>query len=113
MIYLLVIFCRYYNQINHLLTKLPQDIDLNFEFSTPFPDNSAFSVAENYAQSDINYEKCALLFNIAAWYSQKATHQSRNSTESIKSALQDLQVGLYVVNYYPYKLNSIVIFRCL
>ncbi|TIB74657.1 BRO1-domain-containing protein [Wallemia mellicola] len=100
-------FMEYYNQINHLLTKLPQDIDLNFEFSTPFPDSSAFSVAENYAQSDINYEKCALLFNIAAWYSQKATHQSRNSTESIKGALQDLQLSSGVFDLLIENLSSL------
>ncbi|TIA86897.1 hypothetical protein E3P99_03538 [Wallemia hederae] len=87
------VFAEYLHQLTHIATKLPQDIDVPFEFATPFPDSSAFSVAENHAQSDLVYEKCALLFNIAASYSQKATQRSRTSTEGIRGALQDLQLS--------------------
>lgn len=102
---------RYLHQLNHLSTKLPKDIDIHFEFATPFPDSSAFSVEENYALSDIHYEKCALLFNIAAFYSQKATQRSRTSTDGIKGALQDLQVGCLLV-YKATHLIGLAIVGC-
>ena len=84
---------EYLNHLNNLLLKFPSDLNLNFEYWLPFPNDASYSLNECYTLSDLNYERCCLLFNIGAYYSQKASHQSRSDTQSIKLALQDLQLS--------------------
>ncbi|TIA93959.1 hypothetical protein E3P81_00544 [Wallemia ichthyophaga] len=85
-------FPEYLHQLTYISTRLPRDI-ISFDFATPFPHTAAFSTEESYALADIHYEKAALLFNIAAAFSQSAAQRSRASTDGIKAAIQDLQLS--------------------
>ncbi|TDL25855.1 pH-response regulator [Rickenella mellea] len=72
-------FIKYHAQLVFILTKLPSDIGLSIPYHSAF---SPSSPPESI--SSLVYERAALLFNLAATYSQLALSEDRSHPDGIK-----------------------------
>ncbi|KAI0065090.1 BRO1-domain-containing protein [Artomyces pyxidatus] len=72
----------YHAQLVFALTKLPADIGLEIPYATVFSPPNALPVT----LSNLHYERCSILFNLAALYSQLATSEDRSNSEGVKRA---------------------------
>ena len=103
----LLILSRYHAQLVSIISKLPNDvsrqqldvsvlqpkafIQINLQFSyTPAFFHSALPISF----SNLAYERAAVLFNLAALYSQLAANEDRSSQEGVKRASVYFQAGL-------------------
>ncbi|TFY67754.1 hypothetical protein EVG20_g3830 [Dentipellis fragilis] len=64
-----------------ILTKLPVDIALEISYATVFAPTSL-----PVTLSNLQFERCATLFNLAALYSQLASAEDRSKTAGVKRA---------------------------
>jgi programmed cell death 6-interacting protein len=72
---------KYHAQLAFIMTKLPIDIGLEISYTQAFQPKSSPIVSPNLA-----YERAAVIFNLAALYSQLSNAQDRVSEEGIKRA---------------------------
>lgn len=73
---------NYHAQLVFILAKLPPDINLEFSYGHAFDSPSSFPVTLR----SIAFERAAVLFNIAALYSQLAASEDRSSQDGLKRA---------------------------
>ncbi|EJD06562.1 BRO1-domain-containing protein [Fomitiporia mediterranea MF3/22] len=85
---------KYCAQLAFILTKLPVDISLTFPYSV------ALRPSERWIEiSNIAYERVAMLFNLAALYSQLASGEDRSHAEGIKRASAYYQNAAGTLSY--------------
>ncbi|KAJ1719856.1 pH-response regulator protein palA/rim20, partial [Coemansia erecta] len=77
---------RYYAQLSFLLSKFPADVNVRFAWHCAFDPAAATA-----ALQDLNLERAAVLFNIAAAYSQLAGRESRADKDGLTKAFGALQ----------------------
>ncbi|KAI0264511.1 BRO1-domain-containing protein [Gloeopeniophorella convolvens] len=84
----------YQAQLVFILTKLPADIALDISYAPVFsPDALPVSL------SNLHFERCCLLFNLAALYSQLGLAEDRSTPEGVKRALAFYQSAAGVFSY--------------
>ncbi|KAF9779034.1 BRO1-domain-containing protein [Thelephora terrestris] len=88
-------FLDYHAQLVFILTKLPADIGLEIPYSLAF----ASSNTRPISLSNIVYERCAVLFNLASLYSQIAYAEDRSSPDGLKTASKYYQQAAGVLKY--------------
>ncbi|THH09151.1 hypothetical protein EW145_g2207 [Phellinidium pouzarii] len=72
---------KYYAQLTFMLTKVPVDIGLDIPYSAALKSSDPWIIIPNLA-----YERAAVLFNLAALYSQLAVAEDRSHPDGIKRA---------------------------
>ncbi|KAH9058360.1 pH-response regulator [Lactarius vividus] len=71
----------YHAQLAFILTKLPEDITLDIPYAPVFsPDSLPVSL------SNLHYERCCVLFNLASLYSQLGLAEDRTNPDGVKRA---------------------------
>ncbi|KAI0313744.1 BRO1-domain-containing protein [Amylostereum chailletii] len=84
----------YHAQLVFILTKFPPDIGLQVSFDPVFaPTNSPVTL------SNLHYERCSILFNLAARYSQLAAMEDRSKPEGVKQASAYYQYAAGSLSY--------------
>ncbi|KAJ6619711.1 BRO1-like domain-containing protein [Mycena sp. CBHHK59/15] len=76
----------YHAQLLSILTKLPTDIQLEIAYAPAFSPASLPVTLRNIA-----FERAAVLFNLAALYSQLAGSEDRSNVDGIKRAIPNYQ----------------------
>ncbi|RDB25545.1 pH-response regulator protein palA/RIM20 [Hypsizygus marmoreus] len=76
----------YHAQLVSILTKLPTDIHLEISYAPAFQSNAVPITLKNLA-----FERCGVLFNLAALYSQLAASEDRSTMDGIKRATANYQ----------------------
>ncbi|KAL1669364.1 BRO1-like domain-containing protein [Schizophyllum commune] len=76
-------FTRYHAQLLRIQSKLPADIGLPIAYGAAFADPNALPITLN----DLHFERAALLFNLAALYSQLGASEDRSTFDGIKRAM--------------------------
>ncbi|GBE87997.1 pH-response regulator protein palA/RIM20 [Sparassis crispa] len=84
----------YHAQLVFVLTKLPPDIGLEIPYAPVF-DSSALPIN----LSNLAYERSAVLFNLAALYSQLAASADRSTPQGLKQAIAYYQNAAGTLNY--------------
>ncbi|KAL1722637.1 BRO1-like domain-containing protein [Schizophyllum commune] len=74
---------RYHAQLLRIQSKLPADIGLPIAYGAAFADPNALPITLN----DLRFERAALLFNLAALYSQLGASEDRSTFDGIKRAM--------------------------
>ncbi|KAK0483604.1 BRO1-like domain-containing protein [Armillaria novae-zelandiae] len=77
---------NYHAQLLSILTKLPSDIGLDISYASVFSPNTIPVTLRSLA-----FERAAVLFNLAALYSQLANNEDRSHLEGIKRAISCYQ----------------------
>ncbi|KAI5122282.1 hypothetical protein M0805_002362 [Coniferiporia weirii] len=72
---------KYYAQLTFVLTKMPVDIGLDIPYAAALHPSVPWTTIPNLA-----YERAAVLFNLAALYSQLAVAEDRSHPDGIKRA---------------------------
>lgn len=75
-------FLKYNAQLGFVLAKLPSDINLEIAYAHAFSTPSSIPVALR----SLAFERAAVLFNLAALYSQLAIAEDRSSQDGLKRA---------------------------
>ncbi|KAF8842107.1 BRO1-domain-containing protein [Paxillus ammoniavirescens] len=75
-------FLSYHAQLVFTLTKLPSDIDLEFAYAHAFSPTTSIPITLR----SLAFERAAILFNLAALYSQLAASEDRSSQDGLKRA---------------------------
>ncbi|KAF7316870.1 pH-response regulator protein palA/RIM20 [Mycena chlorophos] len=88
----------YHAQLLSIVSKLPVDIGLDFAYAHVFSPSSIPVSLRNIA-----FERAAVVFNIAALYSQLAASEDRSNSDGIKRAIPYYQVSS--------RLNTLTILR--
>lgn len=71
----------YHAQLAFILTKLPEDITLDIPYAPVFsPDSLPVSL------SNLHFERCCVLFNLASLYSQLGLAEDRTNPDGVKRA---------------------------
>ncbi|KAH8994859.1 pH-response regulator [Lactarius akahatsu] len=71
----------YHAQLAFILTKLPEDITLDIPYTPVFsPDSLPVSL------SNLHFERCCVLFNLASLYSQLGLAEDRTNPDGVKRA---------------------------
>jgi programmed cell death 6-interacting protein len=84
---------RYYKCLTSIETRFPISSEKgNVRISFPWTD--AFRPSKKTSQSNIHFEKAAVLFNVAAVISQQALQVDRATADGIKEACKLFQVEL-------------------
>ncbi|KAI9061298.1 pH-response regulator [Trametes sanguinea] len=84
----------YHAQLVYILTKLPADIGLEIPYAPAF-DSSALPITLN----NLVYERAAILFNLAALYSQLGSAEDRSKPEGLKQAIKFYQSAAGTLAY--------------
>ncbi|PFH52959.1 hypothetical protein AMATHDRAFT_138650 [Amanita thiersii Skay4041] len=84
----------YHAQLSSILSKLPTDIQLDIAYAPAFTPTAVPLPLRNLA-----FERAAVLFNLAALYSQLATSEDRASTDGIKRATTNYQLAAGTLSY--------------
>ncbi|KAJ7104194.1 BRO1-like domain-containing protein [Mycena belliarum] len=84
----------YHAQLLSVLTKLPTDIQLEIAYAPVFSPTSLPVTLRNIA-----FERAAVLFNLAALYSQLAASEDRSSADGIKRAIPNYQQAAGTLSY--------------
>ncbi|KAF9477921.1 BRO1-domain-containing protein [Pholiota conissans] len=84
----------YHIQLVSVLTKLPTDIQLSISYAPVFNDSAIPITLNNLA-----FERAAVLFNLAALYSQLASSEDRSTTEGIRRAVSNYQQAAGTLSY--------------
>lgn len=68
---------------------------MQYQIGLEFPYSPAFasSVAASISLTNLLYERCGVLFNLASLYSQIAHAEDRSSPEGLKAASKYFQVN--------------------
>ncbi|PPR00900.1 hypothetical protein CVT24_000385 [Panaeolus cyanescens] len=85
---------KYNAQLVSVLTKLPSDIQLAFSYTSSFNPSGGFVTLNS-----IVFERAAVLFNLAALYSQLAGVQDRSSAEGITRAASNYQYAAGTLSF--------------
>ncbi|KAF8638258.1 hypothetical protein AX17_002280 [Amanita inopinata Kibby_2008] len=84
----------YHAQLSSILSKLPTDIQLDIAYAPAFsPANIPITLRS------LAFERAAVLFNLAALYSQLATSEDRACIDGIKRATTNYQLAAGTVSY--------------
>ncbi|KIM56911.1 hypothetical protein SCLCIDRAFT_1219945 [Scleroderma citrinum Foug A] len=75
-------FLKYNAQLGFVLAKLPSDINLEIAYAHAFSTPSSIPVTLR----SLTFERAAVLFNLAALYSQLASAEDRSSQDGLKRA---------------------------
>ncbi|KAJ7127029.1 BRO1-like domain-containing protein [Mycena epipterygia] len=84
----------YHAQLLSVLTKLPTDIQLEIPYAPVFAPTSLPVTLRNIA-----FERAAVLFNLAALYSQLAASEDRSNADGIKRAIPNYQQAAGTLSY--------------
>ncbi|KAF8206432.1 BRO1-like domain-containing protein [Mycena galopus ATCC 62051] len=84
----------YHAQLLSVLTKLPTDIGVEISYAPVFAPTSVPITLRNIA-----FEQAAVLFNLAALYSQLAASEDRSTAEGIKRAIPNYQAAAGTLSY--------------
>ncbi|KAJ7931480.1 BRO1-like domain-containing protein [Mycena leptocephala] len=84
----------YHAQLLSVLTKLPTDIGLEIAYAPVFAPTSLPVTLRNIA-----FERAAVLFNLAALYSQLAASEDRSTADGIKRAIPNYQQAAGTLSY--------------
>ncbi|KAJ6494794.1 BRO1-like domain-containing protein [Mycena vitilis] len=84
----------YHAQLLSVLTKLPTDIQLEISYAPVFAPTSLPITLRNIA-----FERAAVLFNLAALYSQLAASEDRSTADGIKRAIPNYQQAAGTLSY--------------
>ncbi|KAI0049741.1 pH-response regulator [Auriscalpium vulgare] len=87
-------FISYHAQLVFILTKLPADIALEIPYAPVFS-----PAALPVTLSNLHYERCAVLFNLAALYSQLGSSEDRSTSDGVKRASAHYQSAAGVLSY--------------
>lgn len=78
---------KYYTQLTYLMTKLPNDIGVQFEWG------NAINPQITQAQDDLSFERANVVFNIAVMYSCLGIRENRSTAAGLKRAHQQFQIA--------------------
>ncbi|OMJ18681.1 pH-response regulator protein palA/RIM20 [Smittium culicis] len=95
-------FNRYYGQLSLIFTKFPPNTDIEFHWGNAF--NSDITIK----QTDLWYERAAILFNVGAIYSQIAVKSLTSDSNGYKFAFNNLQLSAGAFNF----LRSKILIEC-
>ncbi|KAJ7170650.1 BRO1-like domain-containing protein [Mycena crocata] len=84
----------YHAHLLSVLTKLPTDIQLEISYAPVFSPTSLPVTLRNIA-----FERAAVLFNLAALYSQLAASEDRSTADGIKRAIPNYQQAAGTLSY--------------
>ncbi|KAK7033123.1 pH-response regulator protein palA/RIM20 [Favolaschia claudopus] len=84
----------YHAQLLSVLAKLPTDIGVDFAYAPAFTPTSLPITLRNVA-----FERAAVLFNLAALYSQLAASEDRSTSDGIKRAIPNYQAAAGTLSY--------------
>ncbi|KAI0783675.1 pH-response regulator [Abortiporus biennis] len=84
----------YHAQLVYILTKLPPDIGLDIPYAPIFNPGSLPEVLSN-----LEYERCCVIFNLASLYCQLAAAEDRSNPNGLKQAIQSYQNAAGVFNF--------------
>ncbi|KAJ7364036.1 BRO1-like domain-containing protein [Mycena albidolilacea] len=84
----------YHAQLLSVLTKLPTDIGVEISYAPVFAPTSVPITLRNIA-----FERAAVLFNLAALYSQLAASEDRSTADGIKRAIPNFQAAAGTLSY--------------
>ncbi|KAJ7739760.1 BRO1-like domain-containing protein [Mycena maculata] len=84
----------YHAQLLAVLTKLPADIQLEISYAPVFAPTRLPVTLRNIA-----FERAAVLFNLAALYSQLAASEDRSNADGIKRAIPNYQQAAGTLSY--------------
>ncbi|KAJ6531756.1 BRO1-like domain-containing protein [Mycena capillaripes] len=84
----------YHAALLSVLTKLPTDIQLEIAYAPVFAPTSLPITLRNIA-----FERAAVLFNLAALYSQLAASEDRSTADGIKRAIPNYQQAAGTLSY--------------
>lgn len=84
----------YHAQLLSILTKFPTDIQLDISYAPIFQPSAVPITLKNLA-----FERCGVLFNLAALYSQVAEKEDRQTKERIKKARGYYQYAAGVLSF--------------
>ncbi|KAK2463406.1 hypothetical protein APHAL10511_004492 [Amanita phalloides] len=79
---------KYHAQLSSVLSKLPVDIQLDIAYAPAFAPGDVFITLKN-----LEYERAAVLFNLAALYCSLAMSEDRAHMEGIKRATVNFQLA--------------------
>ncbi|KAJ3482919.1 hypothetical protein NLI96_g6648 [Meripilus lineatus] len=85
---------QYNAQLVFVLTKLPADIGLNIPYSPIFNPSTDPTILPN-----LGFDRCGILFNLAALQSQLAAVEDRSGTAGLKRAIQYYQSAAGTLNH--------------
>ncbi|KAI9461717.1 pH-response regulator [Lactarius psammicola] len=84
----------YHAQLAFIITKLPEDITLDVPYAPVFsPDSLPVSL------SNLHFERCCLLFNLASLYSQLGLAEDRTNPDGVKRASAFFQSAAGTFSY--------------
>ncbi|KAF7312299.1 pH-response regulator protein palA/RIM20 [Mycena indigotica] len=84
----------YHAQLLSIISKLPQDIGLEIAYAHVFSPSSVPVTLRN-----LSFERAAVIFNLAALYSQLAASEDRSNSDGIKRAIPYYQQAAGTFNY--------------
>ncbi|EIW57583.1 BRO1-domain-containing protein [Trametes versicolor FP-101664 SS1] len=84
----------YHAQLVFILTKLPPDIGLEIPYATAFDGSTLPQTLTNLV-----YERAAVLYNLAALYSQLGSAEDRSTPQGLKQAIKFYQNAAGALNY--------------
>ncbi|KAJ6513259.1 BRO1-like domain-containing protein [Mycena sanguinolenta] len=84
----------YHAQLLSVLTKLPTDIGVEISYTPVFSPTGLPMTLRNIA-----FERAAVLFNLAALYSQLAASEDRSTADGIKRAIPNYQAAAGTLSY--------------
>ncbi|KAF7794805.1 hypothetical protein EIP86_005947 [Pleurotus ostreatoroseus] len=90
----LKIVSSYHAQLIYILTKLPNDIGLDIPYTPVFK-----SAASPHTLPNLTYERAAVLFNLAALYSQLASAEDRSNPNGLKQMISHSQYAAGTLSY--------------
>ena len=90
---------KYYGMLSAMELRFPISKDPSHINSLSFVWWDAFKPSKKEKQQNINFEKCAVLFNLAALYSQNAIDQERTTSPGLVVACKKFQEAAGVFSY--------------
>jgi len=90
---------KYFGILSAMELRFPISKDSSHINSLSFVWWDAFKASKKEKQQNVNFEKCSMLFNLAALHSQCAIDQDRSSSEGLKVACKKFQEAAGVFAY--------------
>ena len=90
---------KYYGMLSAMELRFPISKDGSHINGLTFVWWDAFKSSKKEKQQNINFEKCSILFNLAALHSQHAIDQDRQTSEGLKVACKKFQEAAGVFSY--------------
>ena len=95
---------KYYSILSAMEMRFPISKDKSHVSSLQFTWWDAFKPTKKEKQQNINFEKAAVLFNLAALHSQQAVGEERTNSDSLKAACRKFQEA---AGYYAYLKDNV------